>query len=58
MSLVGLVLLNLINVRAGKILRAEKWDELAVCRKRRVGPEICRDFLCFVLLHLCPGSFK
>lgn len=51
-------LLNLIDIGAGEILRAEEGNELAVRTQYRIRPQVRRDFLRLILKDLSPRGFK
>ena len=48
-------LLGLIQILAGKILRAEKRNELRIYSEDRIRSQVGRNFLGFILLNLGTG---
>ena len=50
-------LLNLIQIFPREILRAEKWDELAVCPKSRIGAQVRGNLLGLILKNQSSCGF-
>jgi hypothetical protein len=50
-------LLSLIQVFPRKILRTEKWDELAISSKSGIGAQVCCNLLGLILQNQSSRSF-
>ena len=51
-------LLSFVQILAGKILRTEKWNELRIHPKSRIGAQIRGDLLRLILKDQSSGGFE